>query len=203
MSSNGSPLSSSAPSSSADDPLFEKWRKNLSWITGLGLSEEEKQIRQKERQERIEPLLLKKCNKVKDSLMTTSPSIVFMLRHLRLSGCLVEPEHIQCVPCGNTTAGGFSPELGGILVCSQGFSNRKHMENTIVHELLHMYDHCKFKVDWGNLRHHACSEVCVRRRAILSVAQNPNCPDRQAAETAVNEVWESCFNDTRPFDEMK
>lgn len=28
-----------------------------------------------------------------------------------------------------------------------------------MHELVHMYDHCKFKVDWSNLRHHACSEV--------------------------------------------
>jgi inner membrane protease ATP23 len=28
-----------------------------------------------------------------------------------------------------------------------------------VHELVHMYDHTKFKVDWTNLRHHACSEV--------------------------------------------
>lgn len=33
------------------------------------------------------------------------------------------------------------------------------MEDTLVHELVHMYDHCKFKVDWSNLRHHACSEV--------------------------------------------
>lgn len=85
-----------------------------------------------------------------------------MLKHLRLSGCPVGSEHIRCVSCGETTAGGFSPDLGGILVCSQGFSTRKHMENTIVHELLHMYDHCKFKVDWGNLRHHACSEVLLR-----------------------------------------
>ena len=31
---------------------------------------------------------------------------------------------------------------------------------------------------------------------------NPNCPDKDSAERAVNEVWESCFNDTRPFDEV-
>jgi len=35
----------------------------------------------------------------------------------------------------------------------------------------------------------------------VSVAANPACPDHAAAERAVNEVWESCFNDTRPFDE--
>jgi hypothetical protein len=33
------------------------------------------------------------------------------------------------------------------------------MEHTLVHELVHMYDQCTFKVDWNNLRHHACSEV--------------------------------------------
>ena len=45
-------------------------------------------------------------------------------------------------------------------------------------------------------------KVCVRRRAIESVVANPACPSEAAAERAVNEVWESCFNDTRPFDEV-
>ena len=36
----------------------------------------------------------------------------------------------------------------------------------------------------------------------MTVAGNPACPDQAAAERAVNEVWESCFNDTRPFDEV-
>lgn len=42
----------------------------------------------------------------------------------------------------------------------------------------------------------------MRRRAILSVRANPMCANEAAAERAVNEVWESCFNDTRPFDEV-
>jgi hypothetical protein len=46
------------------------------------------------------------------------------------------------------------------------------------------------------------SQTCVRRRAVLSVMANPNCQDKESAERAVNEVWESCFNDTRPFDEV-
>ena len=37
----------------------------------------------------------------------------------------------------------------------------------------------------------------------MSVMANPNCPDKESAERAVNEVWESCFNDTRPFDEVR
>ena len=46
-------------------------------------------------------------------------------------------------------------------------------------------------------------KACVRRRAVLSVRANPACPDEETAERAVNEVWESCFNDTRPFDEVR
>lgn len=45
-------------------------------------------------------------------------------------------------------------------------------------------------------------QACVRRRAVLSVAANPACPDTETAEKAVNEVWDSCFQDTRPFDEV-
>lgn len=45
-------------------------------------------------------------------------------------------------------------------------------------------------------------QACVRRRAVLSVAANPACPDTETAEKAVNEVWDSCFHDTRPFDEV-
>jgi hypothetical protein len=45
-------------------------------------------------------------------------------------------------------------------------------------------------------------QACVRRRAVLSVAANPACPDTETAEKAVNEVWDSCFPDTRPFDEV-
>ena len=48
----------------------------------------------------------------------------------------------------------------------------------------------------------SASQACVRRRAVLSVMANPNCKDKESAERAVNEVWESCFNDTRPFDEV-
>lgn len=32
--------------------------------------------------------------------------------------------------------------------------------------------------------------------------QHPLCDGQEAAEKAVNEVWESCFRDTRPFDEV-
>ncbi len=99
-------------------------------------------------------------------------------------------------------------------------------------EMVHAYDHLRFKVDWENdLRHAACTEIrasslsgecrwlrefftrgqrkltqqhqeCVRRRATLSVAGRPFCKDDVQAAKVVNEVWDSCFADTRPFDEI-
>jgi mitochondrial inner membrane protease ATP23 len=82
-----------------------------------------------------------------------------MLKHLELEGANVRPENIQCTPCDATRAGGFSPEAGAVVLCAGRFFNKNHMEDTLVHELVHMYDHAKFKVNWADLRHHACSEV--------------------------------------------
>ena len=89
-----------------------------------------------------------------------------MIKHLKLdAGVTVTSDHIHCQPCNLTRAGGFSPEAG-ILLCQDGFLSKKHMEDTFVHELVHMYDHARFKVDWKDLRHHACSEVSLSPAAI-------------------------------------
>lgn len=85
-----------------------------------------------------------------------------MLEHLKRSGCDVKPENIVCAPCSSVRSGGFSPDAGAITLCEERIMHKQHMEDTVMHELVHMYDHCKFKVDWNNLRHHACSEVCHR-----------------------------------------
>jgi len=45
-------------------------------------------------------------------------------------------------------------------------------------------------------------QECVRRRATLSVMGQPGVKDDVQAAKIVNEVWDSCFNDTRPFDEI-
>ena len=84
--------------------------------------------------------------------------MVFMIKQLGFVSNGITPAHILCTPCHQKLAGGFSPHYG-ILLCQDGFINKKHMEDTLVHEMVHMYDHAKFNVDWRNIRHHACSEV--------------------------------------------
>jgi len=217
---------SSTPSSSSspeDSSIFKRWSRTFGLVTGIGVSETDRLSHLEEHHGRT-------CEKWKAEMMNYSPSVVFMLKHLKLSGCIVKSEDIICAPCDFTKSGGFASNEGAVVLCQGKFMNKTHMEHTLVHELVHMYDHCKFKVDWNNLRHHACSEIranslsgdcryarelrrgivsfskqhqaCVRRRAVLSVRANPACPDEATAERAVNEVWESCFNDTRPFDEV-
>lgn len=84
--------------------------------------------------------------------------VVFMMKHLELAGCPFPADAIQCHPCPEWSAGGFSPEFG-VLLCQNRMLSKKHVEDTLAHEMLHAFDHCRFKVDWSNLRHHACSEV--------------------------------------------
>ncbi|KIP11769.1 hypothetical protein PHLGIDRAFT_99235 [Phlebiopsis gigantea 11061_1 CR5-6] len=222
MASDNSPPPSSGPSSS-NQGTFERWRRRFSAITGVGMSEQE-------RRADLQVYQHETCEKWKRELMSNSPGVTFMLENLKRNGCDVKPENIICAPCISVRSGGFSPDAGAITLCEERIMHKQHMEDTVMHELVHMYDHCKFKVDWNNLRHHACSEIranslsgdckftrelrrgfvsfskqhqaCVRRRAVLSVRANPACPDDATAERAVNEVWESCFNDTRPFDEI-
>ena len=45
-------------------------------------------------------------------------------------------------------------------------------------------------------------QECVRRRATLSLRARPNCKDEEQAGRVVENVWASCFKDTRPFDEI-
>lgn len=42
----------------------------------------------------------------------------------------------------------------------------------------------------------------MRRRATLSVRGHPKCKDDVHAAKVVNQVFDSCFTDTRPFDEI-
>ncbi|CBQ69658.1 conserved hypothetical protein [Sporisorium reilianum SRZ2] len=198
-----------------------------------------------------------RCEQWTDELFRTSPMVRFMSKHLTLLDCnplsplpppasaatsktpLPPPQpKLVIAPCPPDIAGGFSPSLpseptshSSILLCSNRIFSKAHLEDTLSHEMVHWYDHCRFLVDWSNLRHHACSEIraaslsgdcglarefkrrhygfklqhqnCVKRRAVLSILANPACNgDREKAERTVDEVFESCFGDTRPFDEI-
>ncbi|OQD79551.1 hypothetical protein PENANT_c048G03178 [Penicillium antarcticum] len=159
------------------------------------------------------------------------PTIRFLSESIQQLGGDLHNHNIYCRRCTDRKGGGFDPEYG-ILICANEMKDQGHLEDTMAHEMVHAFDHLRFKVNWSdNLRHAACTEIrasslsgecrwareffrrgqwkltqqhqeCVRRRAILSVKARPTCKDEAHAERVVNEVWESCFRDTRPFDEI-
>lgn len=212
---------------------FEWWRRTMAYKTGMGLSPQE--IKQYEN----DALYKKnqddctKCYQYRDFALKYSPTVVFMLQQikkLKNGEHSVSDSQIVCDICDEWKGGGFHPELG-VLLCQNRIIDQNHLEDTLSHELVHYYDNVKFKVDWLNLKHHACSEIrasslsgecrimnqikragltkvgrghqeCVKRRAILSVEANPNCKDKEQATKVVEEVWDSCFNDTRPFEQI-
>jgi len=68
--------------------------------------------------------------------------------------------------CTAEQSGGFHVDHG-IMLCANKFRNRGHLEDTLAHEMVHAWDHLKFKVEDGNLKHQACLEVCIRQIFLL------------------------------------
>lgn len=172
---------------------------------------------------------MKRCNKWRDSLIKNSPVIQFMLQQLESAGCKYSLDNIRCWPCDLTRSGGFAPDLG-IILCQNRLNSKTHMQDTMVHELIHAFDHCTTRIDWGIKEHHACAEIravtlsgeckftrelrrgnigfakhyqtCVQRRVLLGLSQLPQFADKKEAEDCMLAVWKNCFNDTAPFDEI-
>lgn len=209
---------------------FEWWRRSLQYRTGLSLTEEEKKQFEHDYRAKYMNMSCKSCEEHRDWMLTYSPTVKFMMDHVRKLGGNLSTRNIVCEDCDDLKGGGFHPEHG-ILLCSNRMTSKWQLEDILSHELVHAYDHLKFNVDLTNLRHHACTEIrasmlsgecrimneirktglanfggkfkdCIKRRATISVAANPFCKDVKEAEQMVNLVWPSCFNDTRPFERV-
>ncbi len=117
-----------------------------------------------------------------------------------------------------------------VILCHNHLLSQKEVNHALTHELLHAYDHCRAaNVDWHNCEHHACSEIraaslsgdcnfkeellrgnygirkqhqiCVRRRAELSLSMNPSCQGLRG-RLAIDRVFDACLKDTAPFDRI-
>lgn len=238
--------SSASPSNSPQlDKDFYNWSTFFSILTG-GANTQQREEYFKTKDSINEARDCQRCDEDKAWLFKYSPIVTFLRHNINLLGQDINEENVRCRRCTRKQSGGFDSEYG-ILVCANHLRNRGHLEDTMAHEMVHAYDHLRFKNnDPHDLRHAACTEVgsfpwerssltdhqirastlsgecrfgreffsrgqwkitqqlqeCVRRRAALSVAQRPGCKDDVQAVRVVNEVWDSCFNDTRPFDEI-
>ncbi|KAI1609330.1 peptidase M76 [Exophiala viscosa] len=175
----------------------------------------------------------KRCEDQRDYLLKFSPIIRYMKDNIQKLGGDVGSHNIRCRSCRGGGLGGFDHEYG-IVLCANRLEQRSMLEDVMAHEMVHAYDHLRFKTSISeddDLRHSACSEIrasnlsgecrwsneffrnhvgaftnhhqdCVRRRAVESMRKRPGIKDDVHAVKIVNEVWDSCFRDTRPFDEI-
>ncbi|PKS12681.1 hypothetical protein jhhlp_000889 [Lomentospora prolificans] len=233
------PLLKNDPARTGFDPSVGYWMNIFHYLTGSMNREGQFHFREHLYREN-EKEDCRRCEEYRDWLFAHSPIVRFMRDKVAdLNGDL-GPSNVFCVRCparlttdGQVvrTGGGFNP-YSGIKICANEVRDRKHLEDTLAHEMVHAWDFLRWKMDGvGNLKHAACTEIrasmlsgecrwarefftrgnwkltqqfqhCVRSRAILSVMNRPGCKDDVHATRIVNEVWESCFADTRPFDEV-
>ncbi|KAI9826338.1 MAG: Mitochondrial inner membrane protease atp23 [Thelocarpon impressellum] len=229
-------MADSHSSKDADGGSRESQEDTYTWqnwfrILGGRMSEDGMQQFKLDKDARNEAVDCKRCDEWKEYLFKYSPIIRFMQQNVSQLHGDINGSNVRCRRCTTFQSGGFHPDHG-IQICANELRNRGHLEDTLAHEMVHAYDHLRFRVDWiGDLRHAACSEIrasslsgecrwtrefftrgqynltqqhqaCVRRRAVASVMNRPFCRDRAQAVKAVDEVWDSCFADTRPFDEI-
>lgn len=126
-----------------------------------------------------------RCEEWRDYLFKYSPIIRFMSQNISDLNGKLDADNVLCRRCptrvvrekdadGNVVerrvrqGGGFSPDHG-IMICANEMRSQGHLEDTMAHEMVHAWDHLRFKVDWADLRHAACTEVgafslnCVKK----------------------------------------
>ncbi|KZL80254.1 metalloprotease atp23 [Colletotrichum incanum] len=249
------------PARTGFDPQTKWWINYFNVLTGRMTREGQfhyREARYRANEERD----CKRCEEHRDWLLAFSPTVRFLNEKITALNGNLDSSNILCRRCParltedgevHRQSGGFSP-AHGILICANEVRDRKHLEDTLSHEMVHAWDHLRWNVDWMgdlDLKHAACTEVgffgwlgrgewwkadlrkqirasmlsgecrwtreaftrgnwslsqqfqdCVRKRAIQSVLNRPRCKDDVQATKVVNQVWDSCFSDTRPFDEV-
>ena len=213
------------------DSTFYTWSTFFRLLTGSG-SAEEREKYFAARDLAHEDTDCQRCEKHRDQLFERSPVVTFLRQQINTLGPNndINPTNVRCRRCTTKQQGGFDPNYG-ILLCANQLTSRSMVEDCMAHEMVHAYDHLRFKVDTADLRHQACTEIrasmlsgecrftreffkrgqwkiteqmqeCVRRRATLSLMARQGVRDDVHAARIVNSVWDSCFRDTRPFDHI-
>ncbi|KAI0207175.1 Mitochondrial inner membrane protease ATP23 [Lamellibrachia satsuma] len=157
------------------------------------------------------------------------PMVKLLMAALKSSGCPIDiNRHVSCEDCRSCVNGGFDPTTNQIVVCQNNSASRKLCCNVMAHELIHMFDFCRAKVDFTNLEHLACTEIraanfmhcsyissmsdkgvspfhikqrqqeCVKKKAIMSIVMVRNVEEEEARKV-VDKVFTKCHNDLEPF----
>lgn len=146
------------------DPAYHTW--SLLFRTFLNISTYEDQKRYLHNQSLAnEERDCRRCEDWRDWLFQWSPTVRFLQDHVRKLGGELDESNVLCRRCNvfsetGMKQGAFS-ERNGILLCANFLNSKRKLEDTLAHEMVHAYDHMRFKFDKMNLKHVACSEVRV------------------------------------------
>ena len=111
-----------------------------------------------------------RCEKNRDYLFRYSPIVRFLSEKVADLNGTLDASNVLCRRCPTPIradgsiarrSAGFDPDYG-ILICANEIRDRKHLEESLAHEMVHAWDHLRWKVDFAgdkNLRHAACTEV--------------------------------------------
>lgn len=115
---------------------------------------------------RYESLDCRRCESQRDYLLQYSPIIRYLNANIAQLGGTLDKTNIRCRRCEpqERMEGGFDPKYG-IKLCANVLDGRGRVEDTLAHEMVHAWDHLRWKVDWegkeagSGLRGVACTEV--------------------------------------------
>jgi len=159
----------------------------------------------------------------------------FIWRAIQKKGCPLSLNFIRCVHCTQLRAnGGVVFKKDGdmeIQLCQNHLTSKDLYQQTLAHELIHVYDYCSGDMDLGDITHQACTEIraqrlsdacrywkewryniqhgklgadykeCVRRRTTRSMLTTNPDAPKEIA-TAIDYAWNKCSQDNSPFHEL-
>lgn len=89
--------------------------------------------------------------------------IHYLLKSMDDSHCTLPRDFVRCIPQpALASLGQYIPDKNRIFLNSIHANNMKNVQRTVLHELIHAYDHCRVKMDYSSCAHLACTEVCVQ-----------------------------------------
>lgn len=169
-----------------------------------------------------------KCERNVYNCVKNSPIVKLMMGALKSSGCPVDiRRHIACEVCDVSVSGGYDPLMNQIVICQNVAKSEGIVQGILMHEMIHMFDYCRNKVDFKNIDHLACTEIraanlahcsfmsawvqgdasplnfreqhqnCVKTKALASVLAVRNV-SRDDAIDAVERVFPKCYADLEP-----
>lgn len=161
------------PTRTGYDPSISWWMNYFKILTGKITPEGAFHYRE-DRYRVHEERDCKRCEEYRDWLFQYSPVVRYLRDEVRKLNGELDESNVVCRRCparltedGKVVrqSGGFSPDHG-ILLCANEVRNRSHLEDSLAHEMVHAWDHLRWKVDFlgdKDLRQAACAEVSCNR----------------------------------------